>query len=222
MKKNSMGKSSRSIKKNQPAKPIEDNSVRYTTTSKNDFLKKKNDKISSEKSNFRFLKWGAITSSIFILLLISGIFSPGPSPNDFINHEDLPENPYVQANGEKMSVVLYSSPTCGCCHNYVDYLNDNGFDTFQKRTQDYLEIKNENLVPEDQRSCHTVIMGDYFIEGHIPLSVVFDLLSQSPDIDGISLPDMPSGTPGMDGEKNSEWVVSSILNGQVVNVFARV
>ncbi|MCE7737716.1 MAG: hypothetical protein GPJ54_22685, partial [Candidatus Heimdallarchaeota archaeon] len=159
-----------------------------------------------------------------ILLLITGVFSPGSNPgnNEFVKSEDLPENTFTQLNGEKFSIVLYSSPTCGCCHNYVSYLNDNGFDTFQKRTEAYQDIKDENLIPENQRSCHTAIIGDYFIEGHIPLSVVFDLLSQNPDINGISLPGMPHGSPGMGGDKNEDWVISSIANGQVVGVFATV
>ena len=219
----SMGKPTRSIKKIQPIKN-DDNIESYARISKSDLLKKKDKTPLTNKSSSRLLKWSIITSSIFILLLVSGLFSPGTNPgnNNFVNNEDLPENPYVQANGEKMSIVLYSSPTCGCCHNYVEYLNDNGFDTFQKRTENYQDIKDENLIPEEQRSCHTVIIGDYFVEGHIPLSAVFDLLSQNPDIDGIAQPGMPAGSPGMGGEKNSEWVISSILNGQVVNVFARV
>ncbi|MHA2031540.1 MAG: DUF411 domain-containing protein, partial [Candidatus Kariarchaeaceae archaeon] len=156
--------------------------------------------------------------------LFSGIFSPGSNPeiNNFIENENLEENTFTQANGEKISVVLYSSPTCGCCHNYVNYLNNNGFDTFQKRTQDYQDVKVSNRIPEDQWSCHTAIVGDYFVEGHIPLSVVFDMLSETPDIDGISLPNMPSGSPGMDGQKNQDWTISSIFNGQVVGIFATV
>ncbi|OLS27943.1 MAG: hypothetical protein HeimC2_09710 [Candidatus Heimdallarchaeota archaeon LC_2] len=219
-----MGKSSRSIKKKQPTNDSDKNIKNYAAYSKSDLLKKKYNESQSPSPNGRILRWVAVASTVFILLLITGVFSPGSNPgsNDFINNEDLPVNTFTQANGEKISVVLYSSPTCGCCHEYVDYLNENGFDTFQKRTEDYQVIKDENLIPEEQRSCHTAIIGDYFIEGHIPLLVVYDLLSKNPDIDGISLPGMPSGSPGMSGEKNSVWVISSLLNGQIINIFASV
>lgn len=218
-----MGKSSRSIKHNKPNKESE-KIENYAQKKKSDYLKKSNKTENSVSSNFRLLKWGTIATGLIAILLLTGLFSPGSNPpnNDFINNEDLPLNTFTQPNGEKISVVLYSSPTCGCCHEYVAYLNDNGFDTFQKRTEDYQDIKDENMIPENQRSCHTAIIGDYFIEGHIPLSVVFDLLSQEPDIDGISLPDMPSGSPGMTGEKNEDWVISSISNGQVVGIFQTV
>lgn len=218
-----MGKSSRSIKHKKPKKESE-KIENYAQNLKSNYLKKSDKNANSVSSNFRFLKWGTVAAGLFVILLLSGLFSPGSNPanNDFINNEDLPLNTFTQQNGEKISVVLYSSPTCGCCHNYVAYLNDNGFDTFQKRTEDYQDIKDENLIPEDQRSCHTAIIGDYFIEGHIPLSVVFDMLSQEHDIDGISLPNMPSGSPGMSGEKNEDWVISSISNGQVVGIFQTV
>lgn len=218
-----MGKSSRSIKHKKPEKESE-KIENYAQNLKSNYLKKSDKNTNSVSSNFRFLKWGTVAAGLFVILLLSGLFSPGSNPanNDFINNEDLPLNTFTQQNGEKISVVLYSSPTCGCCHNYVAYLNDNGFDTFQKRTEDYQDIKDENMIPEDQRSCHTAIIGDYFIEGHIPLSVVFDMLSQEHDIDGISLPNMPSGSPGMSGEKNEDWVISSISNGQVVGIFQTV
>ncbi len=219
-----MGKSSRSIKKKKPIKN-DKTPESYTTISKSDFLPKRDDKTPSVRSGNMKIMWIVIASSLLIVLLFTGFFSPrsNPTTNEFVNNENLPENTFTQENGLKISVVLYSSPTCGCCHKYVEYLNDNGFDTFQKRTEAYMDIKDENMIPENYRSCHTAIIGDYFIEGHIPLSVVFDLLSQTPDIDGISLPEMPDGSPGMEimgGEKNSDWVISSISNGQVVGIFA--
>jgi len=37
----------------------------------------------------------------------------------------------------------------------------------------------------------------YFIEGHIPIEAIEKLLTEKPEIDGIALPEMPSGSPGM-------------------------
>ncbi len=42
----------------------------------------------------------------------------------------------------------------------------------------------------------------YFIEGHVPIEAIEKLLTEKPEIDGIALPQMPSGSPGMSGFKN--------------------
>ncbi|MHA2253084.1 MAG: DUF411 domain-containing protein [Candidatus Kariarchaeaceae archaeon] len=177
--------------------------------------KKKNVKPGSNK----VISWMMVGMLFFSVLLISGIFSPDDiSLNDQSNSGDITDG----EGNLKIPVVLYSSPTCGCCHEYVKYLNDNGFDTFQKRTEDFKLIKAENGIPGELYSCHTSIIGDYFVEGHIPISVVEDLLEQKPDLDGITLPDMPSGSPGMGGEKTSSWEIFSIKDGQNIGIFQTV
>ncbi|MHA2028659.1 MAG: DUF411 domain-containing protein [Candidatus Kariarchaeaceae archaeon] len=167
-------------------------------------------------SSNKMVSWMMVAGLLFSVLLISGIFSP----NDISLNNQSDSSDITDSEGNlKIPVVLYSSPTCGCCHEYVNYLNNNDFDTFQKRTEDYQLIKDENGIPEDLRSCHTSIIGDYFVEGHIPISIVNDLLAQKPDIDGITLPGMPSGSPGMSGEKESLWEISSIKNGENIGIF---
>ena len=52
--------------------------------------------------------------------------------------------------------------------------------------------------PSSLRSCHTGTVGRYAIEGHIPADVVKDLLRKRPDVDGIAVPGMPAGSPGME------------------------
>ena len=63
-------------------------------------------------------------------------------------------------------------------------------------------------------SCHTAIFGDYFVEGHVPIEAVNKLLEEKPDIDGIALPEMPSGSPGMPGPKLEPFKIYSIKDGQ--------
>lgn len=52
-------------------------------------------------------------------------------------------------------------------------------------------------VPEDMQSCHTAVAGSCFIEGHVPEQVIARLLYERPDIAGLTVPGMPSGSPGM-------------------------
>jgi len=44
----------------------------------------------------------------------------------------------------------------------------------------------------------------------VPINVVLKLLEERPAIDGIALPGMPPGSPGMDGEKDGPWVVYAV------------
>ena len=76
------------------------------------------------------------------------------------------------------------------------------------------EIKNQNNIPYNMRSCHTSFIDGYFVEGHIPIEAINKLLTERPDIDGIALPNMPAGSPGMPGYKQGEWIIYSIKDGQ--------
>ena len=68
-------------------------------------------------------------------------------------------------------------------------------------------------VPDDLDGCHTTIMGQYVVEGHVPLEVVQRLLTEKPTIKGVSLPGMPSGTPGMPGPKEGPFKIYAFGNG---------
>ena len=76
-----------------------------------------------------------------------------------------------------------------------------------KPTEDMGSIKEQYGIEEDKQSCHTTVIGDYFVEGHVPLAAVEKLLSEKPAIDGIGLPGMPIGTPGMPGVKQAPYEV---------------
>jgi hypothetical protein len=64
------------------------------------------------------------------------------------------------------------------------------------------------------QSCHTTIIGKYFIEGHVPLEAINKLLKEQPSIDGIALPGMPIGTPGMPGKKEEPYVIYQLIDGK--------
>jgi len=117
-------------------------------------------------------------------------------------------------NSPKTKITLYKSPNCGCCVKYVSYLKKQGFTVETIPTNDMSSIKTEHQIPRNMESCHTMVIGNYFIEGHVPLEAVNKLLVEKPDIDGISLPDMPAGTPGMPGIKQGKWQVYSLKDGQ--------
>jgi hypothetical protein len=76
------------------------------------------------------------------------------------------------------------------------------------------EIKDRLNIPEEMRSCHTSVIGDYYIEGHVPVAAIRKLLAEQPAIDGIALPGMPSGSPGMTGEQQAPFVVYAVADGK--------
>ena len=77
------------------------------------------------------------------------------------------------------------------------------------------EVKDRFDIPQDMRSCHTSVIGDYYIEGHVPVAAIEKLLAEQPDVDGIALPGMPSGSPGMTGEQQAPFVIYAVAHGEV-------
>ena len=83
-------------------------------------------------------------------------------------------------------------------------------------------FKKEHEIPSELESCHTTIIGGYFVEGHIPLEAVEKLLKEKPDIKGIAMPGMPSGSPGMPGAKKGDFVVYKVNNDGSYDEFMRI
>jgi len=105
----------------------------------------------------------------------------------------------------------YQGPNCDCCDVYASYLEDHLETSLDVQTVDDIsEIKAEYGITDDLQSCHTLVLDDYIAEGHLPVESLEALLESDDDIDGISLPDMPSGSPGMAGEKDETWTIYGI------------
>ncbi len=110
-------------------------------------------------------------------------------------------------------ITTYKSGDCGCCGVYYGYFKREGNSNVNViNLEDISEIKKQYGVPSAMESCHTTIVGDYFVEGHIPLEAVEKLLTEKPDIKGIAMPGMPSGSPGMPGAKKGDFVIYAVNN----------
>ena len=114
-----------------------------------------------------------------------------------------------------LEATVYKSPTCGCCTGYVEFLEKHGVTVNAVDTNDLVQIKSEYGVPSAAQSCHTTVMDGYVIEGHVPLAALEQFLTERPEVDGIALPGMPIGTPGMPGLKQAPYEVLSVDNGQL-------
>ncbi len=120
----------------------------------------------------------------------------------------------VEPPAQVGAVEVYMQPTCGCCHQYLAYLERNGFDVTPREMTDLSGIKDSYGIPASMQSCHTSVVGSYFVEGHVPIAAILKLVEERPAIDGISLPGMPAGSPGMSGTKAAPFVIYAIEGGQ--------
>ena len=133
----------------------------------------------------------------------------------FLGCGKIDTNDDLASNENGIAVTVYKDPLCGCCGDYIDELKNNGFNVKTVKTEDMQSIRDKYGISTDMESCHTMVIDDYFVEGHMPFEAIEKLLSERPDIDGIALPDMPSGTPGMPGEIREEWIIYSLKDGQI-------
>jgi hypothetical protein len=120
-------------------------------------------------------------------------------------------------------IVVYKSPTCGCCTQWESHLSKAGFKVVSKPTDEMTEIRKRYKVPENLQSCHTATINGYVIEGHVPAGDVKKLLEQRPaGIAGLAAPGMPPKSPGMqpEGEKPAGYDVLSFDARGNTKVFA--
>ena len=114
----------------------------------------------------------------------------------------------------KQIIEVFKTPSCGCCNGYVLFLEKGGFKVKQTDMGSLHTIKQKYNIPLEMQSCHTTIIGKYFIEGHVPLEAINKLLKEQPNIEGIALPGMPIGTPGMPGDKDEPYVIYQLVDGK--------
>ena len=121
-----------------------------------------------------------------------------------------------------IKATLYKNPQCSCCEGYADYLRSNGFDVTTKPTNDLAMISHNAGVPAQLEGCHTMFVGGYVVDGHVPVDIVQRLLKEHPPVKGITLPGMPPGSPGMVGTKSQPFVVYALpRDGSAPTVYAK-
>ena len=111
------------------------------------------------------------------------------------------ESSAVAAGVQTALVEVHSAPGCGCCAGWAEYMESHGYTVETTEDVDLAEFKAARGVATEAQSCHTAVIDGYTVEGHVPVQAIEDLLTERPDVDGIALPGMPSGSPGMPGEK---------------------
>jgi len=129
----------------------------------------------------------------------------------------------LRAIAAPTKATLYKDPECSCCEGYAAYLRENGFDVDVIPTNDLAQISQKAGVPAKYQGCHTTFIEGYVVDGHVPVEIVRKLLTEQPAIAGITLPGMPTGSPGMVGQKTKTFIIYAVTkDGKAPSVYATV
>ena len=128
---------------------------------------------------------------------------------------------FLSQTAKAEEIMVYKSPTCGCCKKWVTHLEKEGFNVTTKDMRDMKPIKRQFGVQPQFQSCHTAKVGKYFIEGHVSASDIKKLLKERPDIKGLAVPGMPMGSPGMEGHRKDKYDVIAIDKNNNVTVYSK-
>jgi hypothetical protein len=125
------------------------------------------------------------------------------------------------ASGELPLMTIYKTPTCGCCADWVTHVEHAGFPTQVHDLPNTARVRAGYGVPISMASCHTAVVGDYVIEGHVPADLIVRLLREQPEVTGLAVPGMPMGSPGMEGPYTEPYDVIAFGGPRGSYVFAR-
>lgn len=106
--------------------------------------------------------------------------------------------PALANKSSKIAVEVWKDPNCGCCQDWVKHMEDNGFQVTVRDTGNNA-VRAKLGLPTRLGSCHTALVDNYLLEGHVPAADVKKLLKEKPKALGLAVPGMPVGSPGMDG-----------------------
>jgi len=127
----------------------------------------------------------------------------------------------VAAQAKLPTVLVYKTPTCGCCTKWVEHMQAAGFKVETQHRDDLTPIRQANKVPPTSTSCHTALVGSYVVEGHVPAADVKRLLAEKPNVKGIAVAGMPIGSPGMEGPAPQRYNTLAFTEDGKTTVFAK-
>lgn len=106
-----------------------------------------------------------------------------------------------QADETSKEITIWRDPGCGCCDSYGDYLETHGYHVTRVDDVNFDKRSVEAGVPAQGLGCHLAKIDGYYVSGLVPTDIIERLLTERPDITGITLPGMPANAPGMAHEK---------------------
>lgn len=127
----------------------------------------------------------------------------------------------VAARPEPVAVTVFKDPSCRCCSGWVNHLERAGFAVHVAEAGDRATVRRAAGIGDSLASCHTAVVGDYVLEGHVPPADIARLVVERPAISGLALPGMPQGSPGMESAVRERYEVRAVTRRGAVTTFAR-
>jgi hypothetical protein len=118
------------------------------------------------------------------------------------------------------TIKVYKDANCGCCKEWVKHLEQNGFTVEVMDMPDLSAVKTKYGVSPQLQACHTAVIGDYVVEGHVPADLIVKMLNEKPAIAGLAVPGMPAGSPGMEGAPKERYDVLTFDRAGRTTVYA--
>jgi hypothetical protein len=149
----------------------------------------------------------ATTGAVILIIGASGFSSNQAHTVSDINQNSTLARVWDQQREDysgNMKMTVYRSPSCGCCHQWMDHAKKQGFEITEVKTDNMDAIKKQYKIPANIASCHTAIIDGYVMEGHIPATDIKRFLKQKPNQLGLIVPGMSIGSPGMESGNNKQ------------------
>lgn len=126
----------------------------------------------------------------------------------------------IPAVAAAIPAVMYKNPSCSCCESYAAYLETNGFKVEIIPSDDLAAVSTSLGVPDKIQGCHSVKIGNYVVEGFVPVDAINKMLGELPKIAGIAVIGMPPGSPVSMGPKTEPFKIFSFLTNGETKVYA--
>ncbi|WP_440998707.1 DUF411 domain-containing protein [Fodinibius sp. SL11] len=130
------------------------------------------------------------------------------------NYNNRQENATAQ-------VVMYKNQGCQCCDKWATYMQGSGYSVKSVNSHNLYAVKADQGIPQNMGACHTAVVGDYVVEGHVPAEDIGRLLAEKPDARGLVVPGMPASSPGMNTKLGEPYKVYLLKNDGSTEVFAQ-
>ena len=122
-------------------------------------------KVASQNGTLKLFAGGRQVKSLVPLIDVARCFK-------FMEErDDLSSETFNQIVKNEDALLVYKTPTCGCCKKWIEHLKEDGLNIDTEDLQNLDDIKSMYDIKPQYRSCHTAVSSKGFIfEGHIPVS----------------------------------------------------
>ena len=103
--------------------------------------------------------------------------------------------------------MMFKTPWCGCCIAWTEAVQRWGYAVTVRDLNDLTAINAQASVPDALQACHTAVLDDLVLEGHVLVAAIDKLMREPPVFRGIAVPGMPPGSLGMGEDPQAPYSV---------------